>query len=85
MDTTEIRIVNRQKGTWRWQDAYGVVRYATRRTKDGRLVWTSELVLVRKASLPQLIRQGWTDVEVGSLHNQPAWTDDPYTNLQLVP
>lgn len=67
-----LRIVSRSSGSWRWQSAYGVVEYRPIVTRDGRRVWRSHNVHVRKASLPQLRRMGYGDLPMGSLHNRPV-------------
>lgn len=63
-------IVTRPRGSWRWQDAYGISRYKAHWTRDGRLIWrcTSSH---GKYSLPQLRRLGYDTSRIGGLHNKP--------------
>lgn len=63
------RIVTHQRGSWRWQNAYRVIRYRVRRTRDGRLIWHSDEVIRGKSSMPQLVRAGFVVELFGSLHN----------------
>jgi len=65
------RIVTRPRGTWKWQDAYGVVEYRLRMTKLGRWVWTSWRTVVEKSTMSQLKRLGYDGIRLGSLHNRP--------------
>ena len=85
-DIYQTRIVTRQKGSWRWQEAYGVVEYTRVRTVDGRSVWRSTNVLVGKASIPQLRRLGFGfwDLRRGSLHHKPVVSDSPWDDHQTV-
>lgn len=71
-----IAIVARARGSWRWQNAYGVVAYQPRRLKDGRYVWTSARNIVWKLSSPQLYRTSWPQkaAQWHSLHNSPLST-----------
>jgi hypothetical protein len=68
----EVRIVTRAKGSWKWQNAYGVVAYAPYVCKNGNIVWKPIKTLVQKASWPQLRRAGYTGIKVGSLYNRPV-------------
>jgi len=68
MDHSVLRIVSRQRGSWKYQDAYGVVKYDIYVTKRGRVVYKSVRDIVRKASWPQLKRAGYAHLPVGSLH-----------------
>jgi hypothetical protein len=69
---TTTRIVTRCRGSWRWQDAYGVVLYRAVRAKSGRYVWRSHRDIVQKASEPQLRRGAYGTVPRGGIHNRPV-------------
>lgn len=45
------------KGSWKWQDAYGVGRYQPRLTRDGRWIWVKVGQYIGKSSLPQIRRR----------------------------
>ena len=66
------RIVTRCSGSWKYQDAFGVVQYRSARTQEGRLVWKREYDVVKKASWPQLKRGGYANIPKGGLHNRPV-------------
>lgn len=70
MHTTR-RIVAVPRGSWIWQYAYGVVEYVPYKTKKGVWVWKSSRRIVAKASMPQLKRNGYGNLEIGSIHNKP--------------
>lgn len=64
-------IVTRQRGSWKYQDAYGLSTYAPHRTKDGRWVWKS-VGSCGKYSWPQLRRMGTTTrLPLGGKHHRP--------------
>jgi hypothetical protein len=71
---TATAIVTRPRGTWKWQDAFGVSVCELHVTKGGRIIWRTVGHLVRKASMPQLTRWGYVaSVDSNdSLHNQSA-------------
>lgn len=63
-------IVTRQRGSWKYQDAYGISTYAPKQTKTGKWVW--EQVGTRgKWSAPQLRRNGLSDLPHGGKHHRP--------------
>lgn len=69
MKLTVTTIVTRQRGSWKWQDAYGISTYAPKRTKKGKWVW--EQVGTRgKWSWPQLRRHGLACLPLGSKHHR---------------
>lgn len=72
--TTTRRIVTAERGSWIWQDAYGVVEYIPHQTRKGVWVWKSHRRIIGKASFPQLVRAGYGDLPIGSLHHKPLST-----------
>jgi hypothetical protein len=64
------RVVRLARGSWRWQEAYAVVRYRTRRARDGRWLWVSDGKITNKCSMPQLRARGYAKTPHGSLHNR---------------
>ena len=68
--TRTARIVTRQRGSWRWQDAYSVAWYNPHNTRDGRWIWRS-IGHSGKLSMPQIRRSVYRHLGVGSLHNRP--------------
>lgn len=64
-------LVSKQRGSWKYQDAYAVATYGIKRTKDGRLVFKS-MHHSRKLSLPQYNKLlNKADFEIGSMHHVP--------------
>ena len=63
------RIVTRQRGSWRWQNAFAVTTYRPRQRKDGRWIWYAAQT-TGKFSEPQLRRLGYDKFPSGSLHNR---------------
>src|SRR5438105_4550104 len=65
-------VVSCPRGSWKWQNAYRVVSYRMHRTRDGRMVWKSYARLTGKLSEPQIRRNGYGNLPVGSLHHKPV-------------
>lgn len=63
-------IVTRQRGSWKYQDAYGVSTYAPKLTKRGVWVWAA-VGSHGKYSWPQLRRNGLSSLPLGSKHHRP--------------
>ena len=63
-----VRIVARQKGSWRWQDAYGLSRHVVHTTRDGRTVLRS-LGAGRKFARTLSTAHYWREYATGSVHN----------------
>ena len=62
-------IVARQRGSWKWQDAYGVSYYSPRPSADGRWAWRFVRTGGGKFSRPQLLRRGdYCKLHEGPLH-----------------
>lgn len=68
---TVTRIVTRCKGSWRWQEAFGVVRYQAIRSRTGKQYFVPEHVVIQKASYPQLKRYGYASLDHGSYNRVP--------------
>lgn len=67
---TITSLVTRQRGSWKYQDAYGVSTYQPKQTKTGKWVWES--VNSRgKWSMPQIKRYQINHDFVGGLHHKP--------------
>lgn len=69
-DLTCLRIVAMARGSWRWQNAYRVVRYRVRALKNGKVAWYAAERVTGKCSMPQLRRLGFGDLPLGSLHHR---------------
>jgi uncharacterized protein (TIGR02996 family) len=63
-------VVTVPRGSWQWQNAFGVRINRPIRTRRGRWVWQTVGTLVSKASKPQL-RSSWGHLPVGGFHNTP--------------
>ncbi len=74
-------IVTKPRGSWIWQDAYGISTYEPYVTKTGRVLLRS-VSQSSKYSWPQL-RHRAKNLPQGSLHNVPPTTYvvDDYGNL----
>jgi hypothetical protein len=66
------RVVTVPRGSWRWQDAFRVVRYRVRQARDGRALWYAAENVTGKMSMPQLRGLGWGDTPRGTLHHRPV-------------
>lgn len=62
-------IVTRQRGSWKYQDAYGVSTYAPKLTKRGKWVW-EQVGTHGKYSWPQLRRNGLVTLPLGGKHHR---------------
>lgn len=66
-----LRIVTVPRGSWRWQNAYAVMKYTmVKRKRDGVWIWRSEGTVYGKASMPQLERVGYGGLPIGGMHHQ---------------
>lgn len=65
------RVVTTSSAGWHYQQAYRVTTYRAVEREDGALVWVSSSSS-RRMSQPQLVREGYGDMLVGSLHNKPV-------------
>lgn len=62
-------IVSRARGSWKYQDAFGISCYIPKVTKDGRIILRCSSSK-GKYSAPQLKRLALNNLPSGSLHNQ---------------
>lgn len=63
-----IAITTLARGSWKYQNAYGIARYRAHKTKAGHYVWKQE-TCSRKHSEPQLRRMGYDTTRIGGLNN----------------
>lgn len=69
------RIVSRARGSWKWQDAFGLSFYEPKVLRNGKTVWVS-VSSYGKFSAPQLRRLGYGEHPHGSLHMVPLTRDE---------
>lgn len=63
------RITTRQKGSWKWQDRFGLSTYAAKRTRDGEIIW--KCVKRNSSRCDFSINHAPSEYRFGGLNNQP--------------
>ncbi len=67
---TKLAVCTHQRGSWKWQNRYQLVKYSLHLTRDGRLIWRSSEQLstkIKPRQIRELLAEG---VHYGSLHNK---------------